>query len=206
VTGIALFLRISAWLPLLAGVSLAAGPVVPPGVFSVNHITIGMTTLDEVQKIYGTVEPSRVGPGDSADIAICYRAPSSTGRVFIIFESGDMGAFKEITGFRLSAERGSERCVSTAMDGGALATKNGIRLGQSLDAFQKAIPVSFKRRGPILEYEGVSRRAATADELKRLRAAWPNQKRYHVDVTIDIRAAFRAKRLVDFYVHKVESY
>ena len=187
-----------------ASISLAAE--VPPETFSIDNATIGVTTLTDVQKIYGAAEASRVGREDEADVRICYAYSSSKGRSFLIFESGVMGGFKQITGFRVSTIRPSGNCVSTKTDVGALQTRNGVRLGQSLTDFKKAIPVEFKRRGSELTYDGDGRRAATQEELKRLRARWPDAKQDYFDVTTDLRAKFKDNRLVDFYVHKIESY
>ena len=179
---------------------------VPAAVFQIDHVTIGSTTFDEIRETYGTAAPSRASREEEADVTLCYVHPSPKGRAFVVFESGVMGGYKEITGFRLSAQRGTGNCAPTDRDVASLATGNGIRLGQSLEDLQRAIPVTFRRRGPVLAYEGVSRRAATADELKRLRAEWPNEKQYYIDVTTIVRATFNANRLVDLYVHKIESY
>jgi hypothetical protein len=179
---------------------------VPPQIFSINNATVGVTTLDEVRKIYGMVEPSRVSREDEADITVCYVHFSSRGESFLVFESGVMGSFKRITGFRISTLRPTGNCVSTNIDVGDLVTGNGVRLGQSLEDFEKAVPVKFKRRGLELIYEAVSQRAATQEELKRLRANWPNEKQDYFDVTTIIKAKFQDNRLIDFYVHKIESY
>lgn len=187
-----------------ASVSLAAE--IPPATFSIDNATVGVTTLADIQEIYGAAEASRVGREDEADVRICYAYSSSKGRSFLIFESGVMGSFKQITGFRISTIRPSGNCVSTKTDVGVLETRNGVRLGQSLADFKKAIPVEFKRRGSELIYETLSQRAATQEELKRLRAKWPNEKQDYFDVTITLSAKFKDNRLVDFYVHKIESY
>ena len=92
------------------------------------------------------------------------------------------------------------------MDIRALKTGNGVRLGQTVADFKKTIPVGFKQRGSELTYEAVSQRAATQEELKRLHAKWPDEKQDYFDVTMTLRARFKDNRLVDFYVHKIESY
>jgi len=186
--------------------SVSLGAEIPPATFSIDNATVGVTTLADVQKIYGAAEASRVGREDEADVRICYAYSSSKGTSFLIFESGVMGGFKQITGFRISTVRPSGKCVSTKIDVSALETRNRVRLDQSLVDFQKAIPVEFKRRGSELIYEAVSQRAATQEELKRLRAKWPNEKQDYFDVTITVSARFKDNRLIDFYVHKIESY
>ncbi len=187
-----------------ASTSLAAE--VPPRIFSINNATVGITTLDEVQKTYGMAEPSRVSREDEADVTVCYVHSSSRGESFLVFESGVMGGFKRITGFRISVLRPNGNCVSTEINVGALATGNGVRLGQSLEGFQKAVPVGFKRHGSDLTFEAVTQRIATKAELERLRARWPNEKQDYFDVTTIIKAKFQDNRLIDFYVHKIESY
>jgi len=117
-----------------------------------------------------------------------------------------MGGFKRLTGFRISTFRPKGNCVSTKIDVGALATGNGVRLGQSFEDFEKAVPVEFERHGLELTYEAVSQRAVTQEELKRLRAKWPNEKQNYFDVTTIIKAKFQDNRLIDLYVHKIESY
>jgi len=189
---------------LCASVSLAAE--VPPQIFSINNATVGITTLDEVRKAYGMAEPSRVSREDEADVTICYVHSSSKGKSFLIFESGVMGGFKQVTGFRISTLHPSGNCVSTKIDVRALATGNGVRLGQSLEDFKKAVPGEFQHHGSELIYEAVSQRVATQEELKRLRTNWPNEKQDYFDVTTTIKANFRDNRLIDFYVHKIESY
>jgi len=179
---------------------------VPSRIFSINNAMVGITTLDEVRKTYGMAESSRVSREDEADITICYVHSSSRGESFLVFESGVMGGFKRITGFRISTLRQNGNCMLTNIDVGALATGNGVRLGQSLESFKKAVPVKFKRCASGLTYEALSQRAATQEELKRLRANWPNEKQDYFDVTTVIKAKFRDNRLIDLYVHKIESY
>lgn len=199
-----LLVSISMATALCASVSLAAE--VPSQTFSINNATVGITTLAEVQKSYGKAATSRVSREDEADVTICYASSSPKGKSFLVFESGSMGGFKRITGFRISYLRPGRNCVSTKINVSALTTGNGVLLGQSLADFKKAIPVEFKRRGSELIYEGDGRRAATQEELKRLRAKWPDAKQDYFDVTTTLKAKFKDNRLIDFYIHKIESY
>jgi hypothetical protein len=199
-----LLVNASVAMVLCASVSLAAE--VPSQTFLINNATVGVTTLDEIRKTYGMAEPSRASRADEADVTICYVHSSPKGESFLVFESSAMGGWKRITGFRLSTLRSSRNCVITKIEVGALVTGNGVRLGQSLENFKKVIPVEFKHDGSDLTYEAVSQRAATQEELKRLRAKWPNEKQDYFDVTINIKAKFQDNRLIDFYAHKIESY
>lgn len=181
-------------------------PLLLPSINNATNATVGVTTLEEVQKTYGMVEPSRVSREEEADVTICYVHSSPKGKSFLVFESGIMGGYIDITGFRISTIRPSSACVVTKIDVGALTTGNGVRLGQSLEDFKKTVPVEFMHHGSELAYEAVGQRAATQEELKGLHARWPNEKQDHFDVTTNIKAEFRDNRLIDFYIHKIESY
>lgn len=189
---------------LCAKVSFAAE--IPSQAFSINNATVGVTTLDEIQKTYGIAKPSRVSRDDEADITVCYVSSSAKGKSFLVFESGVMGSFKHITGFRISALLPSGNCAPTKTDIGTLTTGNEVRLGQSLIDFKKSFPVEFRRRGSELTYETESQRTATQEELKRLRTNQPKETQDYFDVTITVKAKFKRNRLVDLYVHKIESY
>lgn len=187
-------------------VSISCAAEAPSQLFSINSATVGITTLDEIQKTYGLAEPSKINRDEEADVLICYVHASPKVESFLVFESGAMGGWKRITGFRISTARPSGKCIPTKIDIAALATGNGIRFGQGLEDFKKAIPVEFKHLGSDLTYEAVGQRAATQEELKRLRARWPDEKQAYFDVTTLIKAKFQDNRLVELYVHKIESY
>lgn len=179
---------------------------VPPEAFSIGAATVGITTLADVQNVYGMAKTSRVGREDGADVQVCYTYNSPKARSFLVFESGVMGSYQQITGFRISTIRPAKNCVPTKIDIATLKTGNGIQLQQSLDDFKKAIQVKFRRHDSELIYEAVDRRAATQEELKKIRSQWPNEKQDYFDVTITLKAKFKDNRLVEFYSHKIESY
>lgn len=195
-------------LPLVAVlyVDMSFGAELPVGIFSIDGATVGVTTLDDIQQTYGKAKAVAVSPEDGADVRMCYIHSSPKGRSYLSFESGVMGGFSTITGFRISTVRPAKNCVSTKVNIETLETQNGIRLKQSLQDFSNAAPVEFKRRGTELDYEAVSRRPATPEELNALRAKWPKGEQDYFDVTITIKAKFKDGQLIDFYVHKIESY
>ncbi len=179
---------------------------IPSQTFSINNATVGVTTLTDVQRIYGKTEAIRVSQEDGADVRVCYVNSSPKGDSFLVFESGVMGSFKEITGFRISTLRPKGNCASTKVELNSLKTGNGIKLGLGLEDFKKAVPVEFEHRDSEFIYEAVTKRAATKEELNKLRARWPNEKQDYFDVTMTLRAKFKDNRLIDLYVHKIESY
>ena len=113
---------------LFASASLATE--IPLKTFSINNVTIGITTLAEVQKTYGAAKVSRIKSEDGSDVRVCYTHSSQNGASYLLFESGPMGEFKKITGFRISMLRPIGNCVATKIDINTLETSNGIRLGQ----------------------------------------------------------------------------
>ncbi|MGH7603209.1 MAG: hypothetical protein ACRENK_04330 [Gemmatimonadaceae bacterium] len=184
--------------------SLAGG--VPLGTFSIGSATVGVTTLTEILDAYGTAKASRISGEDEADISVCYVHSSPKGETFLVFESGVMGSFKVVTGFRVSVLRPKEHCVSTKIELGGLKTGNGIQLGLKLEDFKKALPVEFKHRDSRFIYRAVTKRVATHEELRKLRERWPNERQDYFDVTTTLIANFKQDRLVDLYVHRIESY
>lgn len=193
----------------LAGVCLAAGSSsgeLPPEVFSVGGVSLGTTTLAEVQERLGAAEIVRASGHDEADVSVCYVLRAGRKASYLVFESGPMGGFSRITGFRLSSTRPREDCSQTVADFAAIETGNGVRLEQGVRAFQKVFPVTFRRRKGTLSYEGVSRRNATPEEREKLRLRWPNETQDWFDVTTVIEARFHGNTLVDLYVSRIESY
>lgn len=189
---------------LYANISIATE--IPREIFSVGEVIIGVTTIGELQSRYGQSVSYRVGKEDESDIEVCYSSQSSKDESFIVFESGVMGNFKEITGFRLSAMHPRNHCLSTNLNIKQMTTGNGVHLGLSSKQFVEKFPFKFRHRKSELSYESVSQRPATEAELKKIRATWPDAKQDFFDVTITIKANFKEDRLVDFYVHKIESY
>ena len=193
-------------LALVLCINVSIAGEIHQDVFTINNSTVGVTTLDEVQKMYGEAEMYRVSREDEANIAVCYSHSSNKEKYFLVFESSVMGSNKQITGLRLSYLLPSTNCMPTTADLSSSTTGNGVRLGQSQKDFLKAFPVKFKRRNTELFYEAVSQRNATETELKRLRATWPDEKQDYFDVTITIKANIKKNRLVDFHIQKIESY
>lgn len=177
-----------------------------PESFSVGGFLLNSTTLAEVQERLGAAQIVRTGPQDEADVSVCYFHRARRMTSYLILESGPMGGFSRITGFRLSSIGPNKNCSQTAEDIAALATGNGVRLGQSVRTFQQAFPVTFQQQEAMLAFEGVTRRNATPEEREKLRLRWPNETQVWFDVTTVIKAQFHKDTLVDLYVSRIESY
>jgi hypothetical protein len=178
----------------------------PNSLFSIDKVTIGQTTLDEIKSKYGVNIPYRVSKEDESEIEICYSNTESKKKSFLIFESGVMGNNKVITGFRITAITLNKKCSPISLNIRSLDTGNGVYIGQHQKNFIKAFPFSFQNNNSELLYKTVKQRKATEVELKKLRAKWPNEGQDYFDVTIEIKAKFKKDRLIDYYVKKFESY
>lgn len=182
------------------------GPI-PEEVFFFGEVKIGSTTFDDIQAKYGKASIIRVGKEEEAAMQICYSPTSPKRKIFIVFETGPMGGFKKVTGFRITTHyQENKSCLATDIDLSALTFGNGVRLLQSREYFLKIFNVRFRQIEDKLVYEGESKREATKEELDKIRKDWPNENQVFFDVVITIRSEFKNNQLVDYYVSKIESY
>lgn len=197
---------LASFLVMMLYVKVPFAAEIPFQAFSINNVTVGITTVDEILKTYGKTKISKTSRDDEADITMCYVFSSPKWKSFLVFESGVMGNFKQITGFRISVLPQNVECLPSKTDMDTLITGNGVYLGQSLIDFKKSFPVKFQQQGSELIFEAVIQRTATPEELKKIQTNWPNETQNYFDVTITVKAMFKKNRLIDFYIHKVESY
>jgi len=169
----------------LSGTSRAADA--PIGTFSLGDVKIGVSSMNDVQSVFGPAQGVRVSHEDEADKIVCYTNRGKKGPSFLLFETGPMGAFTTITGFRLSKAPHAKNCASTKVDIASLRTDNGAHLGQSTADFKKVVAVNFDINGSELTFESESKRAATQEEVKRIRANWPDANDEQFDVTTIIK-------------------
>lgn len=167
---------------------------------------LGTTTIDEIQAEYGKAPILRSGREDESPLRVCYSNTFSKGKAFIVFESGAMGGFERVTGFRITTRYPRQQCPITKVSISSLTSGNGVRLLQLHKEFLEKFRIEFKQKEEQLWYEGESKREATKEELDRIRSMWPNEKQTFFDVIINIKADFKKDKLVDYSVSKVESY
>ena len=183
----------------------ACSAAISDEVFAFDGVKIGVTTLAEVQARYGKTKMVRTAKEDGAPVAGCYYFAEAKQRMFIIFESGALGGWDRVTALRISTKPMGNDCVSTK-DNVAITPGHGVRLGQNVKEFKQKVDVVFKRTGNTLGYIGESKRAATAEEMKRMQAVFPGEKQIEFDVVVIIKAKFDANRLTDYRVSKTESF
>lgn len=186
--------------------SIGSAEYLPDKTFSIGKIEVGKTTFDEIKKNYGGTESFRISKDDGADEYICYVQQHEKLKQYVVFETGEMGGYKQVIGFRLAANKPKNSCVRAPNDM-PTETGNGVSIGQPYEKFIKSFPISFKSsKKSTLTYENISQREATADELVYLRKVFPNEKETRFDVTVTINAQFKNKNLVDYRVRKIVSY
>lgn len=178
----------------------------PNEMFRIGKIELGKTTFGEIEKNHGNAKSFRTSKDDGADEYICYIQKHGKSKQYIVFETGEMGGYKQVIGFRISTNKPHISC-NIATNELSTETGNGVSIGQSYEKFVKRFSINFKDiKKSRLTYENISQREATTEELVHLRKVFPNEKETRFDVTVTINAQFKQNNLIDYYVRKIESY
>lgn len=180
-------------------------PVLPSEIFSLGKVNIGVTTIAEAQKVLGRSPTFRPNAQDESPLQICYLVESPKDRFYVVFESGAMGGFTRITGFGISRQRPEHRCGSLQSPMQVIPG-NGVEIGQTRKEFLSKFAIEFIRGGDNLSFQAKTKRAASTEELRSLKKAWPKEKVYQLDVFVSIQAHFEDGRLFKYEVSKIESY
>jgi hypothetical protein len=178
----------------------------PSSLFSIAQIIIGQTTINEIKNSYGSTQSYRISADEESDIEVCYSQTESNKKSFVYFRTGVMGGDSIITGFRISSLPSTKKCLPIKSKINPLITGNGVYIGQSKNDFLKTFPFKFRQNKTELFFNTLMQRKATKDELKKLRARWPDETQDYFDVTININARFKNDLLVDYYIQKFESF
>lgn len=177
----------------------------PEDFFIIGKVKIGETTFEEIQKNYGKADPYRLSKNDGSEKYICFYSQQRSPRQYMVFETGEMGGYEIVTGFRLTT-KAHKSCVELKADSSYLNQVNGVSIGDSRSQFLNKFQVRFKSIGKSkITYENISQRNATTEEIERFKKTWPDTKDFNFDVTVNIAAQFQNQRLVDFYIRKIES-
>ena len=195
-------------LPLISfwsDLSQARSEEVSDASFSLGEVKIAQTTFDEIQAQFGKGNVIR-GKSEDSPVEICYASGPNGKNTFVIFETGPMGGFIRVTGFRVTTIDPKTNCAQTSVNLMTLSTANGVLLHLSKQEFLAKLPFPFKRRGAFLKYEAQSKREASKEELEKMRATWPKETQTYFDVMSTIEARFDKDRLIGYYASKIESY
>ena len=180
----------------------------PENFFIIDNLLIGKATFDDVKTKFGTANTFRRSSQEESDVLICYSSSIKQHKAYLIFESGAMGGFNRITGFRLTTDSYiNKNCSNTEIDLLSLRTASGVGLKQTKKDFLRRHKVNFKlQKNSKLIYQNESKRDATEEEKQELQKNWPDEKQYYFDVLVNIEAKFRNNLLIDYKVSRVESF
>lgn len=139
---------------------------------TILDLAIGRASLKDVQAKLGSAKVTRVSSEEESDIGICYVSPAD-GTV-LVFYSGAMGGWKDITWFalwsRTAAFPHTSQCTPSAKVSQSLSTRSGLRLGLRQAQLKEIVGTSSTVEGSSLKYDYVCRQRMTDEEVKSFKA------------------------------------
>jgi len=175
----------------------------PQEIFAIDRFEIGKTTLEDVQSHFGPNKPHPIELGDGADIAVCYLNGTASSAPAILFETGALGAWKEITAYRLT-KRGNHQCSLTSVPLSTISTSNGLTFNTKrrfvFDILhQSKLAVSTTAR---IRIEEVYQRAPTDEEAARMSISSADTSQIKFEVVDTVEIGFRGGAVDDLYVKR----
>jgi hypothetical protein len=136
---------------------------------AVLGFAIGHASLEDVQGKLGSATTERVSREEESDIAICYVSPAD-GTV-LVFYSGAMGGWKDITWFALwsgkAAFANASRCTASAQVSWNLTTPSGLRLGLKQRQLNRIAGTPTKVSASSARYDYLCRQKMSQEEITR---------------------------------------
>jgi hypothetical protein len=176
----------------------------PEGLFSIGKFEIGKTTINDVQSHFGLSELRSIERGDGADRAVCYSNGHTKSAPTIVFETGALGGWKDITAYRLT-KRQKRQCAPTAVPIAELSTGNGLHLRSTKHVALQALNKSFTSSAKV-RVEQIYQREATPDEVARISSTNRDATQLAFDVVDTIEVRFKGNVVDDLYVKRLVSY
>jgi hypothetical protein len=178
----------------------------PEGIFSVGQFKIGQATFDDVLSHFGPNKPYPLQPGDGADLAMCYSNGTGSTAPAIVFETGALGGWQEITAYRLT-HRSKRQCRLTSVPVLKMATRNGFLLSTSRQVVINALGRSNATKSVArLRAEDVYQRAPTDEEAARMRGSNADPTGFKFDVVDMVDVRFKGGVVDELYVRRLVSY
>ncbi len=170
------------------------------------NFTIGKETIKEIQKQLG--KSKEIRNEDCSAVRICYR--SRNDGAFIVFESGAMGGWNDLTSFYLTSKRKyitDPKSCKEIIIRNKLQTRSELKIGMSKQEIEDILGVPNKRISNDFFYVYESMRRMTDAEIKRMMAQWPNVvEEPYFSVESFIHAKFEKGRLFYLSISSTESY
>ncbi|CAB5081497.1 hypothetical protein D3OALGB2SA_645 [Olavius algarvensis associated proteobacterium Delta 3] len=156
-------------------------------------IRIGRETLDDVRSLFGKTRTFREPPKSvSAAKELCYASSNPADETCVIFGSGPMGGWSNITTFQVLSRASQELpCTPAPGISRAVATQSGIRLGMPVMELRSKFghPSDQGQGFVIFSFEQKSDH--------------PKRKDFHM--LSGVMATFANRRITSFKVFLIES-
>jgi len=177
---------------------------------SILGLAIGHASLKDVQARLGNARTVPVSKEEESDVALCYVSP--TDGTVLIFYSGSMAGWVDVTGFALWAREAqyprASDCLSSKLVSRSLATTGGVRLGLTKEELQRLLgqPTGFGKAS--IKYQYVCRRKMTDDEIKRFKTVnnWDVASDPYFDVSSTVDVRLIDSQVSRLQISKIESY
>ena len=205
-------MRISAILSMTCAAMLAVPPVcgaATGGQFtSFAGFKLGAVTLSQVTKELGHAVLRESGDAGGYMASVCYR--TSTGVVY--FLSDEMGGNKHyLLGFRLSWSASAKSCANWPLNRPIPKLRvGGLRLGLTKAQFRDVIGTKIRWDNDVAYGDFQTKRMMTTSEIGNLskgakELVQAHKEEDYVDVTVSIAGVFKAGKLNELKVWKIES-
>jgi hypothetical protein len=134
-------------------------------------LAIGRASLKDVQAKLGNANVTRVSRDEESDISVCYVSPID-GTV-LVFYSGAMGGWKDITWFALWSREATfphaSQCTPSKLVSQGLRTPSGVRLGLTKADLERILGKPKERGTKSLKYSYLCRKKMTEEEITRFK-------------------------------------
>jgi hypothetical protein len=177
----------------------------PEGLFWIGKFELGQATISEVQTYFGPSELRPLELGDGPDKGVCYSNGNKASSPTIVFETGALGGWKEITAYRLT-KRHQRKCEPTAISISELSAGNGLRLLSDRRAAMQALNTPPSKSLITTRVQQVYQRKAMPEQANRMRKAYSDATDFAYDVVDTIEVRFKNNVVNDLYVKRLVSY
>jgi hypothetical protein len=134
---------------------------------TILDLVIGRASLKDVQAKLGNANVTRVSRDEESDISVCYVSPID-GTV-LVFYSGAMGGWKDITWFALWSREATfphaSLCTPSTLVSQGLRTPSGVRLGLTKADLERILGKPTERGTKSVKYSYPCRKKMTDEEI-----------------------------------------
>jgi hypothetical protein len=174
-------------------------------------VNLGETMFSRAAAKLGKAAVIERGDASTGREQVCYASPGGGGKVYLIFEKGEVGYT-----FYLFADgpawEGADRCVASKTISRSLATASGLHVGQTPTQVMAILGKPTKRLENELVYSFLVKKKTSPQDLKEARERNPEmsekdfQENYgYYDLGTGVDAKFIDSKLTYLAVSKVES-